>query len=171
MKVRTLLILFIVAALITISATATLAQTTTTIPMLPGARQQIKVGFGDQTSPHVACNLVSYTNDDFEGNSTIKYFDFATNTEQLNDSTADQLNDLIALVRSFGLHDGTENSLVTKLQDALAALDVSDTASFCDSLTAFANASQAQADKKLTADQVRQLVNFDNGIKSDRDCQ
>src|SRR5207253_2928028 len=83
MKVRTLLILFIVAALITISATATLAQTNTTIPMLPGAPQQIKVGFGDQMSPRVPCNIVSYTNDDFEGNSTIKYFDFATNTEHV----------------------------------------------------------------------------------------
>ncbi|HJP94018.1 MAG TPA: hypothetical protein VJ875_18815 [Pyrinomonadaceae bacterium] len=90
---------------------------------------------------------------------------------QLSDSTADQLNDLIALVRSFNLPAGTENSLVTKLQDALTALDLSDTASFCDSLTAFANASQAQVDKKLTADQVMQLVNLDNGIKSDRDCQ
>ena len=90
---------------------------------------------------------------------------------QLNDSTADQLNDLIALVRSFNLPAGTENSLITKLQDALTALELSDTATFCDSLTAFANESQAQSDKKLTADQVIQLVNLDNGIKADRDCQ
>lgn len=92
-------------------------------------------------------------------------------TFQLNDSVADQLNDLIALVRSFNLHDGTEASLITKLQDALAAVNNSNTTTACDSLTAFINASQAQSGKKLTAGQVQQLVQSAIQVKSDLGCQ
>jgi hypothetical protein len=92
-------------------------------------------------------------------------------TFQLRDSINDQLNDLIALVQSFNLHDGTEASLITKLQDAIAAVNASATATACDSLTAFINASQAQSGKKLTADQVKQLVDAAAQIKSDLGCQ
>ena len=92
-------------------------------------------------------------------------------TFQLNDSVSDQLNDLIALVRTFNLHDGTENSLITKLQDALAAVNASNMATACDSLTAFINAGQAQSGKKLTANQVSQLINSATQIKNDLDCQ
>lgn len=98
-------------------------------------------------------------------------FDVWGVTFQLNDSVTDQLDDLIALLRSFNLHDGTENSLITKLQDALAAVNASDTATACDSLTAFINASQAQSGKRLTADQVKQLVDTAAQIKSDLGCQ
>lgn len=90
---------------------------------------------------------------------------------QLSDSTTDQLNDLIALVQSFNLPAGTANSLITKLQDARNALSSSDTATACASLTAFINASQAQLGKKLTADQVRQLIDSAAEIKSDLGCQ
>jgi hypothetical protein len=90
---------------------------------------------------------------------------------QLNDSISDQLNDLVALVQSFQLPDGTANSLITKLQDALAAVNSSNTATACDSLTAFINAAQAQSGKKLTADQVRQLVDAGTQIKADLGCQ
>ena len=90
---------------------------------------------------------------------------------QLDDSIPDQLNDLVALVQSFNLHDGTEASLLTKLQDALAAVNASNTATACDSLTAFINASQAQSGKKLTADQANQLVSSATQIKSDLGCQ
>ena len=69
------------------------------------------------------------------------------------------------------LHDGTENSLISKLQDALTAVNASDTATACDSLTAFINASQAQSGKKLTAAQVKQLVDSATVIKSDLGCQ
>lgn len=92
-------------------------------------------------------------------------------TFQLNDSVADQLNDLIALVRSFNLHDGTEASLITKLQDAVAAVNASNTPIACDSLTAFINASQAQSGKKLTAGQVQQLVQSATQVKTDLGCQ
>jgi hypothetical protein len=90
---------------------------------------------------------------------------------QLSDSITDQLNDLIALVESFNLHDGTETSLISKLQDALAAVNASDAATACDSLTAFINASQAQSGKKLTPDQVKQLVDSATQLKTDLGCQ
>lgn len=90
---------------------------------------------------------------------------------QLNDSINDQLNDLIALVRSFNLHDGTEASLISKLQYAIGAVNNSDTATACDSLTAFINASQAQSGKKLTANQVGQLIDAAAQLKSDLGCQ
>jgi hypothetical protein len=90
---------------------------------------------------------------------------------QLNDSIADELNDLTAFVGSFNLHDGTENSLISKLQDALTAVNSSNTATACDSLTAFINASQAQSGKKLTAAQVRQLVDSAAQVKTDLGCQ
>lgn len=90
---------------------------------------------------------------------------------QLNDSVVDDLNDLIALVQSLNLHDGTEASLISKLQDAIAAVNASNTALACDSLTAFINASQAQSGKKLTADQVKQLTDSATQIKPDLGCQ
>jgi hypothetical protein len=98
-------------------------------------------------------------------------FDVYAFTFQLNDSVSDQLNDLITLVQSFNLHDGTEASLISKAQDALAAIAASDTATACDSLTAFINASQAQSGKKLTAAQTQQLVAAATTIKTDLGCQ
>ncbi|HEX6650951.1 MAG TPA: hypothetical protein VF075_15475 [Pyrinomonadaceae bacterium] len=97
-------------------------------------------------------------------------FDVYSFSFQLNDSVEDQLNDLMALVRSFNLHDGTEASLISKLQDALAAINSSDTATACASLTAFINASQAQSGKKLTADQANQVVCAAAQIKTDLGC-
>jgi hypothetical protein len=98
-------------------------------------------------------------------------FDVYAFTFQVPSSTANQINDLIALVHSFNLPEGTENSLITKLQDALAAIDASDTATACLSLTAFINASQAQSGKKLTADQANQLINSATQIKTTLGCQ
>jgi hypothetical protein len=98
-------------------------------------------------------------------------FDVWGFTFQLDTSISDQLNDLIALVQSFNLHDGTEASLISKLQDALAAVNNSDTATACDSLTAFINAGLAQSGKKLTADQVKQLKDAATAIKTNLGCQ
>ena len=98
-------------------------------------------------------------------------FDVYAFTFQLNASISDQLNDLIALVGSFNLHDGTENSLITKLQDALAAVNSSNTTTACDSLTGFINTARAQSGKKLTAEQTRQLVDSATQVKSDLGCQ
>src|SRR5262244_4599835 len=48
----------------------------TTVPMLTGTLVAVNNGPGNQTNPHVDCDRVSYTNDDFQGSSTIHYFDF-----------------------------------------------------------------------------------------------
>jgi len=69
------------------------------------------------------------------------------------------------------LPDGSENSLITKLQAALAANAASDSATACDSLTAFINECRAQSGKKLTADQATQLINSANQIKTELGCQ
>ena len=96
MRARTFIALLLVAILTSISTTPlnVFAQTTTTIPMLPGTTQPVAVAPGNQTNPHVVCNLVSYTNDDLEGSSTIRYLDFATNTEHvLPGNGLDRLSD------------------------------------------------------------------------------
>src|SRR6185369_3219505 len=92
MKFRTLITLILLAALTSIAATPTplasasnlqpLVQTAT-VPMLPGTAVQMSIASGNQTNPSVVCNIASYTNDDLEGSSTIRYFDFATNTEHV----------------------------------------------------------------------------------------
>jgi len=127
-------------------------------------------GVNEQLSDIVAgcdgINRIVYAKPGPFGDSDVHSFTF-----QLSDSVADQLNDLIALVRSFNLHDGTEASLITKLQDALAAINASNTSSACDSLTAFINASFAQSGKKLTPGQVQQLVQSATQVKSDLGCQ
>jgi hypothetical protein len=103
MKFRTLITLLLLVALIVIGATPQplasannlqpLVQTAT-IPMLPGRSEPISFAEGNQTNPHVACGITSYTNDDFQGSSTIRYRDFATNTEHiLPGNTLDRLSD------------------------------------------------------------------------------
>ena len=92
MKIRTLILLLIVATLTSMAATvspraarlsAQSSATATTIPMLSGTRQAIGVAPGNQTNASVTCNIASYTNDDLEGTSSIHYFDFATNTDHV----------------------------------------------------------------------------------------
>ena len=99
-------------------------------------------------------------------------FDVHSFTFQPPSSTPeDQINDLIALVESFGLPRGPENSLITKLEDVLAAVEASDTATACSEVTAFMNECQAQSGKKLTADQATQLINSANQIRTNLGCQ
>ena len=98
-------------------------------------------------------------------------FDVYAFTFQVPSSTPNQINDLIALVQSFNLPSGTANSLITKLEDALAAISASDTATACICLTSFINECQAQSGKKLTADQANQLINSANQIKAALGCQ
>ena len=98
-------------------------------------------------------------------------FDVYAFTFQVPSSTANQIDDLIALVSSFNLPDGIENSLITKLQDALAAIGASDAATACDALTTFISECQAQAGKKLTAEQADQLISSATQIKTNLGCQ
>jgi Tol biopolymer transport system component len=70
------------AALLSFSiAGAALAQVST--PVLTGTFSAVNNGPGSQTNPHVDCNTASYTNDDFEGNSTIHFWDFSTSTDHV----------------------------------------------------------------------------------------
>src|SRR5215471_979508 len=66
-----------------------------TVPMLVGTFTPVNNGPGDQTNPHVDCDRVSYTNDDFQGSSTIHYFDFSTGTDNVIPGNGlDRLSDL-----------------------------------------------------------------------------
>ena len=69
---------------------------TTTVTMLPGTTQAIKVGPDNQTNPHVDGHMASYTGvDDFFGSSQIYYFDFATNvTQAVPGNGVDLLSDI-----------------------------------------------------------------------------
>jgi hypothetical protein len=108
-------------------------------------------------------NRIVYTTPGPFGDFDVWQFEFHT--------AKDEVDDLSTLVQSFNIPEGTKASLTSKLQDALAALAAGNTATACDSLTAFINASQAQSDKKLTAAQVRQLVDAAVQIKADIGCQ
>lgn len=85
-------------------------------------------------------------------------------------SPADEINNLIALVRSFNLAPSLESSLVTKLQDALAAVNASNTAAACTSMTSFISKVQSQSDKKIDADEKSQLITSANQIKTHLGC-
>ena len=98
-------------------------------------------------------------------------FDLFAFTFAVPDSAEEQINDLTELVESFDLPPGTENSLTSKLQNAIAALQASDTATACSCLTAFINECQAQSGKKLTTAQATQLINSASQIKIDLGCQ
>src|SRR3954462_2225138 len=69
------------AAALFVSAVA-LAQDNTP-PTLVGSFSVVNNGPGNQTNPHVACDLASYTNDDFQGASTIHYWNFTTSTDHM----------------------------------------------------------------------------------------
>ncbi|HYG10504.1 MAG TPA: hypothetical protein VD835_11190 [Pyrinomonadaceae bacterium] len=83
---------------------------------------------------------------------------------------AERISDLDALVRSFNLHHGTENSLTVKLRDALAALNAGNTSAACAKLADFTNQTRAQSGKKLTAAQATQLINEANSIRAAIGC-
>jgi len=85
-------------------------------------------------------------------------------------SITHQIRDLIQLVESFGLPRRPENSLITKLDAAVAAGEPSDTATVCDSITAFINECLAQSGTQLTPEQSTQLINLANQIKSSLGC-
>jgi hypothetical protein len=86
-------------------------------------------------------------------------------------SPADEINALIALVRSFNLLPSLEATLVSKLQDALAAVNASNTPTACASLTSFISKVQSQSDKKIDPEQKSELINSANQIKSHLGCQ
>jgi hypothetical protein len=98
-------------------------------------------------------------------NSDVVVFKFAA-----PGTTPAQINDLNDLVISLNLAGGTGTSLASKLQTALAALEICDLVTACDSLTAFINACQAQSGKKLTTAQANQLIGSATQIKTQLGC-
>ena len=75
-------------------------------------------------------------------------------------AAADQIQDLIRLVRSFNLKQGIANSLDSKLQNAqnaLAAARAGDKATACNQINSFINEVQAQTGKAVTVNQSKQL--------------
>src|SRR5262245_11804831 len=95
MRARIIIALLLAATLTTFSATQSrgvIAQST--VPILTGTTQPIKVGPGNQTNPRVACSIASYTEqDDLEGTSFIKYVDFVANAEHTIGNGLDRLSD------------------------------------------------------------------------------
>ena len=90
---------------------------------------------------------------------------------QVPSVTEDQIDDLIALIRSFNLPPGTANSLITKLEHAVSSRDSGDMATACSFLNDFTNECAAQSGKRLSIDQANQLINSANQIKSNLGCQ
>ena len=104
------------------------------------------------------------------GNGGWDVYGFTFQVPSVPSDTQEQLDDLIALVRSFNLPAGTANSLMRKLQNVIDAINASDNATACSSLTAFINECQAQSGKKLSPDQSTQLINSANHIKTELGC-
>jgi hypothetical protein len=85
-------------------------------------------------------------------------------------SPAEKIADLQLLLASFNLPKGINNALNKKLQHALDALAVGDTAGACDSLQSFLNQVKAQNGKKLTATQAQQLTDLATEIRTQLGC-
>jgi streptogramin lyase len=84
-----------------------------------------------------------------------------------------QLTSLIAVVGSFNNPWGITNSLDTKLQhaiDALNAMKGGSASSACNSLIAFINEAQAQSGKKLAVAQANLLIESANQIRAVLGC-
>ena len=86
----------------------------------------------------------------------------------LTPSPSSMIDNLIDLVRSFGLPRGIENSLIVKLEHAEESLDKDHTA--CNLLDAFVNEVAAQAGKALTQDQADQLIGGATQIREVLGC-
>jgi hypothetical protein len=71
---------------------------------------------------------------------------------------AQQIQSLIVQVQSLGLQKGTENSLLAKLNAALASVNRGNTESARGQLGAFINEVSAQSDKKIPAQQAAALI-------------
>lgn len=81
-----------------------------------------------------------------------------------------QITNLSALVQSFNLPQGIENSLEAKFSNAQATLADGRLAAACSLMSAFIKEVQAQAGKSITLAQARQLIAVANNIKASLDC-
>ncbi len=74
------------------------------------------------------------------------------------DPLDDSIQDLFKEIQDINLPDGSENSLLAKLNAALESIDNGDENAAINILNAFINAVQAQSGKKLTAEQANALI-------------
>ncbi len=81
-----------------------------------------------------------------------------------------QIDDLIALVDSFGLSSGLEQSFDMQLQRVRDAFNAGDSTTACNELGAFSNEARAQSGKGLTADQADQLISAAERIQAVLGC-
>jgi microsomal dipeptidase-like Zn-dependent dipeptidase len=129
----------------------------------PGAKAVCSLPTGSTFS--IGINTVTCTVTDASGNQATCNFTVKVK------GAAEQINDLISLLRSYQLESGIENSLLVKLQPALAALQAGDIATACIRLTAFINEVKAQSGKKfITAAQANQMVAAAQQIKDVLGC-
>src|SRR5262249_27118312 len=92
------------------AAQSAIVTPSTPVPMPTGTLVALNNSFGNQTNPHINCDRVLYTNDDFQGSSTIHYFDFSTGTDSVipgneQDRLADVYGMHIALTEINALGD------------------------------------------------------------------
>jgi hypothetical protein len=83
---------------------------------------------------------------------------------------SEQINNLIALVKSFGFPKGTANSLIVKLKNAAAAINANDVAGACSAVTDFINETHFQSRKKLTVTQANKLLRKAEQIEETLGC-
>lgn len=115
------------------------------------------------TSPIAAGEFVTATATDSAGTSEF--------SKCLEVKTAAQaITDLSGAVTGLALHQGTENSLLAKLNAALAALAAGDTKTACNNLDAFINEVQAQSGKKIPAPDAAALIKLAEEIKTALGC-
>jgi hypothetical protein len=80
------------------------------------------------------------------------------------------IGDLQDLVASMGIHHGITNALNSKLQNALDALAIPDTAGACFWMQSFLNLVNAQTGKKITPAQAQQLTSAASDIRTQLGC-
>src|SRR5262249_59205285 len=81
-----------------------------------------------------------------------------------------QIGDLQDLVAGMGIHHGITNALESKLQHALDALAVDDTAGACFWMQSFVDLVNAQTGKKISSSDAQQLLDAANDIQTQLHC-
>jgi hypothetical protein len=83
---------------------------------------------------------------------------------------AQAIANLANVIRSFSLDHGIQTSLVSKLNDALSAIESQDTSRACDDLAALISESNAQSGKHLTIAQANAIRDAATQIRSQLGC-
>jgi hypothetical protein len=81
-----------------------------------------------------------------------------------------QLQSLIALVRSYDLDRGTERSLLAKLESSANALDADLSITVCNRLRAFGHQVEALSDKRLESARVDELLDRSARLRGTLEC-